>query len=292
MRDYGRVYSSFWQSPDCRTLTEDARTLALYLLTCPHATLIGCYRLPDAYAADDLQWSSERVREGFAKLSESGFVVRDDATQWVLVAKYLKWNQFENPNVARAAVKAFDQVPEGRVKWLIAKALCEFAQHLPAEFKEACATLPEPFGNPSRIQNQNQNQSQNQNQNREPEPNTKTPRKRGAASRLVSASDLEAKGVDPQHAADWLAVRAGKRLPLTGTALERIEAEAVTAGITLAAAVHRAAANGWAGFSAKWPVDDAGRATVIPMSQGVNRQEALERRNRAVAEAWAKGNGS
>lgn len=148
MRDYGRVYSSFWQSPEIRTLPEDARTLALYLLTSPHGNLIGCFRLPDAYAAEDLQWSIERVAEGFAKLSEVAFVTRDEGTKWVFITKYLKWNAFENPNVARAALKALDQVPALPLKAALALALLEFGQHMTEPLTKACQTLAEPLRKP------------------------------------------------------------------------------------------------------------------------------------------------
>jgi hypothetical protein len=148
LRDYGRVYSAFWQSPEIRALPEDARTLALYLLTAPHGNLIGCFRLPDAYAADDLQWTAERVSEGFRKLEEAAFVRRDEATKWVFIAKYLKWNAFENPNVARAAHKALDQVPALSLKPALALALLEFGQHLTEELTKACQTLSEPLRKP------------------------------------------------------------------------------------------------------------------------------------------------
>lgn len=148
MRDYGRVYSSFWQSPEMRSLPEDARTLALYLLTTPHGNLIGCFRIPDAYAAEDLQWPLERVAEGFRKLGESGFATRDEPTKWVFLAKFIKWNGFENPNVAIAAHKAFAQVPTLELKSLLAKAILEFGQHLKDDFRKGCETLCEPVRNP------------------------------------------------------------------------------------------------------------------------------------------------
>ena len=148
MRDYGRVFSAFWQSQDIRELSEDGRTMALYLMTCPHANLIGCFRLPDAYAADDLQWSSERVREGFANLVEKGFASRDEGTKWVLIHKYLKWNGFENGNVAIAAHKAFDQVPSMPLKALLAVALLDFGCHLKEPFINSLEALRKPFANP------------------------------------------------------------------------------------------------------------------------------------------------
>lgn len=148
MREYGRVYSSFWQSQDIRELSEDGRTMAIYLMTCPHANLIGCFRLPDAYAADDLQWSSERVREGFVELEDKGFATRDEGSKWLVIHKYLKWNAFENGNVAIAASKAFDQVPSIPLKAKLAAALLEFGCHLKEPFANHLQTLLEPFANP------------------------------------------------------------------------------------------------------------------------------------------------
>lgn len=148
MRDYGRVYSSFWQSPEVRALGEDARTLALYLLTSPHGNLIGCFRLPDAYAADDLQWPCARVAEGFAELCAKGFVSRDEGTKWVFITKFLKWNAFESPNVAKSAHKAFDQVPALPLKAALALALLEFGAHLQEPLTKACEALAKPIANP------------------------------------------------------------------------------------------------------------------------------------------------
>jgi uncharacterized protein YdaU (DUF1376 family) len=74
----------------------------------------------------------------------------------------------------------------------------------------------------------------------------------------VKAESLVAEGVDPRHAADWLAVRKAKRLPLTASSWERTKREAAKAGLTPAQAVQRCAENGWAGFGATW---DAGSET-------------------------------
>ncbi len=148
MRDFGRVYSSFWQSPEMRAIDEDARTLALYLLTTPHGNLIGTFRLPDAYAAEDLQWPIERVSKGFAKLGSIEFVTRDEGTKWLFITKFLKWNSFENPNVAKAAHKAFDQVPALELKSLLALTLLECGSHLTEAFRKDCETLAELYRKP------------------------------------------------------------------------------------------------------------------------------------------------
>lgn len=142
MRDYGKVFCAIWASDDFRSLSEDGRALALYLLTCQHCTAVGTFRLPDAYAADDLQWSAERVSKGFAELLANGFATRDERSKWVCIAKFLDWNPIENPNQAKSAAKLIEQVPEGGAKSMLLQALRRAGRYI-AELGI------EPFANPS-----------------------------------------------------------------------------------------------------------------------------------------------
>jgi hypothetical protein len=112
MRDYGRVYSTFWTSADMRALSEDAKLLALYLLSCAHMTIAGVCRLPDGYVGDDLIWEPERVAKVFAELSRNGFATRCSSTNWVWITKFLDWNGSYNPNQWKAARKIAASVPE------------------------------------------------------------------------------------------------------------------------------------------------------------------------------------
>lgn len=149
MRDYGKVYTSFWTSEDTRNLSEGGRMLALYLMTCPHGNMLGTFRLTDAYAADDLQWETRRVREGFAELLDKGFSYRCERTSWVFIRKYSKWNRFENPNVGLAAGKLFESLScPHHVKALLAAALREFEPRFPVEILDDFESLSEPFENP------------------------------------------------------------------------------------------------------------------------------------------------
>lgn len=109
MRDYGKVHTSFWASDTLRDLDADAKLLALYLLTSPHTTMIGAFRLPDAYACEDLGWTPERLRNSFGTLS--GFVEYDPTTRWVWVRKFLDFNRPENPNQWKAAAKLAEAIP-------------------------------------------------------------------------------------------------------------------------------------------------------------------------------------
>lgn len=112
MRDYGKVHTSFWTSSNIREMSEDGRTLAMYLLTCPHGTIAGIFRLPDGYACEDLQWTSERVKQGFIELFRNGFANRCETTKWVWITKHFEWNPPENPNQKKAVAKVAAQVPD------------------------------------------------------------------------------------------------------------------------------------------------------------------------------------
>lgn len=116
-------------------------------------------------------------------------------------------------------------------------------------------------------------------------------KKRGAAAQLVGIEQLVAEGVDKTHAADWLAVRKEKRLPLTQTSWDAVKDEALKAGITPAEAVKVSAERPWAGFKASWLAEKQVSGGVVA-SPNLNRQEALEARNRAVADRWLESMGA
>lgn len=112
MRTYGRIHTTFWTSPTTGILPNDAKLLAAYLLTCPHNTIIGAFRLPVAYACDDLKWTPQQFRKGIETLSEAGFAIYCEATQWVCLVKYLEWNPAENPNQQKAIDRALAELPD------------------------------------------------------------------------------------------------------------------------------------------------------------------------------------
>lgn len=135
MRDYGKVHASFWSSDTLRALPDDARFLALYLLTCPHGNIAGVFRLPLAYASEDTGWSTERLRNGFETLSNSGFCLRD-GSGWTWIIKWLKWNKPDNPNQWKAVEKIIAQVPES----------VPFCKEIDKN-ESANGTVSEPLGN-------------------------------------------------------------------------------------------------------------------------------------------------
>lgn len=153
MRDFGKVYSTFWTSETTRNLSDRARLLAVYLLSGPHTNMLGCFRLPDGYVIEDLRWNQQTVSKGFAELFRKGFATRDEGSKWVLVRRFLRWNPIENPNQGKSVARLFEQIPnELALKSELANILeqCgdKFPQTVLERFRNGSPTVPETVSKP------------------------------------------------------------------------------------------------------------------------------------------------
>lgn len=111
MRDYGKIHSAIWSSPDFLGYSDDSKLLVFYMLTSTHTTLTGAFRLPNGYICADIGWTPERVDKGLAELFEKGFCNRCETTKWLWICKFLRWNAPENPNQWKAVTKQAMQIP-------------------------------------------------------------------------------------------------------------------------------------------------------------------------------------
>ena len=138
MRDYGKVHTSFWASETLHGLDDDAKLLALYLLTCTHSNMAGAFRLPAGYVNEDMGWDSERFRKGYETLSACGFLEYCPTTKWVWIVKFLEWNKPENPNQWKAVAKFLSAIPKN----------CSFQgkgfERVPEQFRNSPVPVPVP----------------------------------------------------------------------------------------------------------------------------------------------------
>jgi hypothetical protein len=145
---YGKVFTGYWTSPDIADLSIEIKAVGAYLLTSSHSNMIGCYRLPIAYAVDDLKMGSVTLSKGFESLSGKGFIVYDSALSWVVVRKYLKWNPIENPNQGKAAAKLVSEIPRmSSVYGPLVEMLKANPANFPEGFIDGLETLPEGYRN-------------------------------------------------------------------------------------------------------------------------------------------------
>lgn len=108
---YGNVHEQFWDDPGMRALSERARYLMLYLLTCRHRNTLGLYVLDPRYIAADLDWTSDEARGTLQELVAAERIVHDPDNRIVFVPRFLRHNTLRNTNVVRKALTELAGLP-------------------------------------------------------------------------------------------------------------------------------------------------------------------------------------
>lgn len=119
MRSYNKVSPRFWTSATVRSLSEDGRNLFLYLITCPHNSILGCLYVPMGYMIADLKWSEQRLRKGLLELVEvekpsgsKGVIIHDEPKEMIFIRSHFKHNPIQNENQAKAGLKYLATLPD------------------------------------------------------------------------------------------------------------------------------------------------------------------------------------
>jgi hypothetical protein len=133
MREYGKVSPRFWTGETgkkIRAMGCDAQLIALYLLTCPNATMTGLYYLPMPTLVHETGIPFEGASKALASLSEGGFAFYDDASEVVFV-----------PEMARHQIgetlTATDKRVKGVVRELESFSKSRFVLEFYEKYKEA-----------------------------------------------------------------------------------------------------------------------------------------------------------
>jgi hypothetical protein len=110
-REYGAVKSNFWDWARRNNLSPEAKTIALYLLTCSHSTSIGCFRIPLIYIAYDTGYPMELVNIEIQNLTQSGFIKYSRQFEYVLITNYIQEHPPQNNNQIVGRCKKLAEVP-------------------------------------------------------------------------------------------------------------------------------------------------------------------------------------
>lgn len=122
MRDYGKVSPQFWTGKTGKRLRgeAEAQLVALYLMTSPHANMIGVYHVPVLYLAHETGLPLEGARKGLQRCIEVGFCVYDDVSETVFVmemaAHQVGATLKASDNRARHIAKLYQGIAESRVR--------------------------------------------------------------------------------------------------------------------------------------------------------------------------------
>ena len=239
MRDYGKVHTGFWSSATIRALSDDGKMLALYLLTSPHSTITGVFRLPDGYVCEDIDWSIERVSEGFAELFRNGFANRCETTKFVWILKYLKFNPLENPNQRKSASKIASTIPANCTWKPEFMRVCTHI--LGADNINPSETLSKPF------LNQEQEQEQEQElRGLQEAPDHKVKKSSKPKPEIPDPPD----GLDLEAWNQWIDYRTQIRKPIKQVSIPAAQRELAGFGCDQAAVVEQSIANGYQGLFA------------------------------------------
>lgn len=88
MRDYATVSPQFWLGKTGRELRKqgaEAQLVAFYLMTSPHANMLGLYYLPVLYLSHETGLGLEGASKGLRSAIEAGFCSYDVATEMIWV---------------------------------------------------------------------------------------------------------------------------------------------------------------------------------------------------------------
>jgi len=123
MRDYAKVSPKFWTGRTGKALKAagpEAVIVGMYLMTSPHANMIGVYHCPIAYIAIDTGLTIEGASKGLTRAIDAGFCTIYADTDFVFVHEFAAYQvglQLEPKDKRRAGVRnELKKVPDGQCR--------------------------------------------------------------------------------------------------------------------------------------------------------------------------------
>lgn len=122
MRDFASISPRFWLGETGKSLrgNPELQVLAMYLMTSPHANMIGVYDLPIMYLCRETGLSEEGALKGLESLSERGFCKYDEQSEMVFVTEFARYQigaqMAPNDNKVKSVQKQIDAIPSDVLK--------------------------------------------------------------------------------------------------------------------------------------------------------------------------------
>ena len=123
MRDYSKVSPQFWTGETGRALrahSPEALIVAMYLMTCPSANMIGLYYVPILYIGHETGLGIEGARKGLRGASEAGFCTYDEASEHVFVHAMVRFQVGDQlspkDNRCKGVENELERVPKGALR--------------------------------------------------------------------------------------------------------------------------------------------------------------------------------
>ena len=120
MRDYGKVSPQFWVGKTGRSLrgNMESQIVALYLMTSPHANMIGVFYCPVDYIAKETGLTIEGASKALQSLIEADFCTFEADTEYVFVHQFA-FNQIgeelkPSDKRVQGVINELSKVPKGQ----------------------------------------------------------------------------------------------------------------------------------------------------------------------------------
>lgn len=241
MRDYSKVSGQFWTGRTGKSLRGDmqAQLVAMYLMTSPHANMIGVFNCPIIYIAHETGSPIEGAIKGLKTLCEGGFCSYDEETETVWVhemARYQIDDQLQAKDRRQVGVqKLYENMPEGRIKTGF------FEKYKDAFLLKNSKPLTSPLQAPTKPEAGTEAETEVKTL---PSPVGDSPPKKPIIKKPEDVSE-------PVWV-DFLTVRKAKKAPVTESALAGIRREAARANISFEDALRISIERNWQAFKADW----------------------------------------
>jgi len=165
MRDYSVVSPRFWIGATGKELRGNAhaQVLALYLMTSPHANMIGVFHCPLIYMAHETGLGMEGASKALQSLIEAKFCTYEESSETVFVHRMAAFqigdHLSEQDKRCKGVEREWNNIPSRQLQQAFF-AIYSVAFHLPKQSKKARGT--EAPSKPPRSQEQEQEQEQDQ----------------------------------------------------------------------------------------------------------------------------------
>lgn len=174
MRDYSKISPQFWvgnTGRQIRKLGVETQLIALYLLTCPHANMIGIYYLPLAYIAHDTGIPIEATSKALQSLYDIDFCCYDEDSEYIWIYEMAVYQISEQLDIRDKRVKGVNETYQSLPDLPFLKDFYDkYHQRFHLEKERENTKKFSPLEAPSKplvSQEQEQNQEQKQEQNQE-----------------------------------------------------------------------------------------------------------------------------
>ena len=161
MRDYGVVSPRFWIGTTGKELRGNppAQVLALYLMTSPHANMIGVFHCPLIYMAHETGLGMEVASKALQSLIEAKFCTYEESSETVFVHRMAAFqigdHLSEQDKRCKGVEREWNNIPSRQLQQAFF-AIYSVAFHLPKQSRKARGT--EAPSKPPRSQEQEQEQ--------------------------------------------------------------------------------------------------------------------------------------